>query len=450
MSYSDLQESSEGLLSSAGRGVEKGSLQKHSSSSRKLGRQEGAGALCTASGSLGLDPEKSKLKDKLSAIRQDRAGRRESLQKQDAIHEVDSSEDETDEGSEDSQDGRRGTTFTPPPLLRPTTVRTGPRTTLPSLCCSPCPSHATSTQPASSQPDQTFDSHTVPSGLSLSFPKDENSASEFCEPSGVSRPNQGPLPFSTPGSAFISVSKETFLKPDPPLDSKSLRGKTGGPTEPRAKDQTPDSPTPSTTHSIIMTTSTATTAADGTNESRESPRSSCSSPGIPKEKKEADNRRRAQSVAAVVASCGSCSQAPAPESGVDKMVSQLTTVAKSVLDPVQLSSPADRKDQKPFRGGSPDRNSPSPRLSESTTRGKTEQVASTHTAQTSCKEVPQRPSGGDDATSASAQRQQTPNTNPSASAASEPLRKRSQPQTATGRIAQATPLQPDKATGKKT
>ncbi|TSL22060.1 Microtubule-associated serine/threonine-protein kinase 2 [Bagarius yarrelli] len=38
------------------------------------------------------------------------AERRESLQKQDAIHEVDSSEDETDEGPEDSQDGRR-TTF---------------------------------------------------------------------------------------------------------------------------------------------------------------------------------------------------------------------------------------------------------------------------------------------------------------------------------------------------
>ncbi|XP_053549384.1 microtubule-associated serine/threonine-protein kinase 2 isoform X3 [Bombina bombina] len=44
---------------------------------------------------------------KLGAIRQDRVERRESLQKQDAIREVDSSEDETDEGSEDSQDGRR-------------------------------------------------------------------------------------------------------------------------------------------------------------------------------------------------------------------------------------------------------------------------------------------------------------------------------------------------------
>ncbi|XP_032073609.1 microtubule-associated serine/threonine-protein kinase 2 isoform X4 [Thamnophis elegans] len=44
---------------------------------------------------------------KLGAIRQDRVERRESLQKQEAITEVDSSEDETDEGSEDSQDGKR-------------------------------------------------------------------------------------------------------------------------------------------------------------------------------------------------------------------------------------------------------------------------------------------------------------------------------------------------------
>ncbi|XP_073501372.1 microtubule-associated serine/threonine-protein kinase 2 [Phyllobates terribilis] len=44
---------------------------------------------------------------KLGAIRQDRVERRESLQKQEAIREVDDSEDETDDGSEDSQDGRR-------------------------------------------------------------------------------------------------------------------------------------------------------------------------------------------------------------------------------------------------------------------------------------------------------------------------------------------------------
>ncbi|KAL8178759.1 UNVERIFIED_CONTAM: hypothetical protein K2H54_056274 [Gekko kuhli] len=44
---------------------------------------------------------------KLGTIRQDRVERRESLQKQEAITEVDSSEDETDEESEDSQDGKR-------------------------------------------------------------------------------------------------------------------------------------------------------------------------------------------------------------------------------------------------------------------------------------------------------------------------------------------------------
>lgn len=212
-----LQESaSEGLLSSAGRGVEKGSLQKHSSSSRKLGRQEGDGAPSAVSGSLGLAPGKSKLKDKLSAIRQDRAERRESLQKQDAIHEVDSSEDETDEGSEDSQDGRRGTTFTPPPLLRPTTVRTGPGGTLPSLCLSPCTPHATFSHTGPSQLGRPSPSHTLPSlteikpGQSTSL-KDTRSAlstedgvgqeRKVLGPSGTTKPSQGPLPFSTPGSA---------------------------------------------------------------------------------------------------------------------------------------------------------------------------------------------------------------------------------------------------------
>uniref|UniRef100_H3APA6 non-specific serine/threonine protein kinase n=1 Tax=Latimeria chalumnae TaxID=7897 RepID=H3APA6_LATCH len=61
-------------------------------------------------GKLGLVEKGSLQKPsprKLGAIRQDRAERRESLQKQEAIREVDSSEDETDDGSEDSQDGRR-------------------------------------------------------------------------------------------------------------------------------------------------------------------------------------------------------------------------------------------------------------------------------------------------------------------------------------------------------
>ncbi|XP_051788654.1 microtubule-associated serine/threonine-protein kinase 2 isoform X2 [Erpetoichthys calabaricus] len=94
-----LQESaSETQLGGRAAPAEKGTLQKPSS--RKLGRQE------TQPGGGGTAGGKSKLRDKLSAIRQDRVERRESLQKQEAIHEVDSSEDETDEGSEDSQDGR--------------------------------------------------------------------------------------------------------------------------------------------------------------------------------------------------------------------------------------------------------------------------------------------------------------------------------------------------------
>ncbi|XP_062995672.1 microtubule-associated serine/threonine-protein kinase 2 isoform X3 [Elgaria multicarinata webbii] len=64
----------------------------------------------TTGGKVGL-AEKGTLQKpssrKLGAIRQDRVERRESLQKQEAITEVDSSEDETDEGSEDSQDGKK-------------------------------------------------------------------------------------------------------------------------------------------------------------------------------------------------------------------------------------------------------------------------------------------------------------------------------------------------------
>lgn len=77
--------------------VQMGSLQKHPA--RKLVPAEDAEA---GSDALRLGPGKINLKDKLSAIRQDRAEWRESLPKQDAIHEVDSSEDddETPEGSQ--------------------------------------------------------------------------------------------------------------------------------------------------------------------------------------------------------------------------------------------------------------------------------------------------------------------------------------------------------------
>uniref|UniRef100_A0A672NBM4 non-specific serine/threonine protein kinase n=1 Tax=Sinocyclocheilus grahami TaxID=75366 RepID=A0A672NBM4_SINGR len=77
-SLQSLQESaSETLMGGRMSPAEKGSLQP---SVRKLGRQEGPES---GTGTLGLVPGKSKLKDKLSAIRQDRAERRESLQKQD-------------------------------------------------------------------------------------------------------------------------------------------------------------------------------------------------------------------------------------------------------------------------------------------------------------------------------------------------------------------------------
>ncbi|KAM8745768.1 microtubule-associated serine/threonine-protein kinase 2 isoform 3-T3 [Acanthopagrus schlegelii] len=502
-SLQSLQESaSEGLLSSAGRGVEKGSLQKHSSSSRKLGRQEGD--LSSVSGSLGLAPGKSKLKDKLSAIRQDRAERRESLQKQDAIHEVDSSEDETDEGSEDSQDGRRGTTFTPPPLLRPTTVRTGPGGTLPSLCLSPCTPHATFSHTGPSQVGRPTPSHSLPSvsetkpGQSTSTPgvKDAKLSSstedgarqerKVLGPSCAKKPTQGPLPFSTPGSAFISVSKDTFLKPAPPLDSKSPRGKTA-PSEPRAEDQTLDSPrttvpcTTITTNTTDSRTTTSTTDCQ-TPDSQETPRASCSSPGIPKEKKEADNRRlclaaAAASLSASSSSPSSSSTSPVPpaESSMDRVVSQLATVAKSVLGPVKLSTAVDKsqKDQKPSRGGTPDVPPLTDPLSvppkqlpalQSPTRQKPERVASPTTAQRSTKsstqkdcaapppsESPTSVSAGRESatTSASAQRPGSTalpalDTTPSSSAASEPQRK-----TTTASAASASSQQ-DKATSKKT
>uniref|UniRef100_A0A3Q3G6V6 non-specific serine/threonine protein kinase n=1 Tax=Labrus bergylta TaxID=56723 RepID=A0A3Q3G6V6_9LABR len=517
--------------------------------SLKLGRQEGDGGLGSVPGSLGLTPGKSKLKDKLSAIRQDRAERRESLQKQDAIHEVDSSEDETDEGSEDSQDGRRGTTFTPPPpLLRPTTVRTGPGGTLPSLCLSPCTPHATFTHTGPSSIGRPTPSHTLPSvteakptqSAPLPGLKETRSTSEdsskpernVFEPSGTTKPTQSPLPFSTPGSAFISVSKDTFLKPSPPQDSKSLRGKTA-PSEPRTEDRPPERTTaPSTT--ITTTTTTTTSATDSrtttcttdsrtttcttdsrtttcttdcrtttctsdcrtttcttdcrTPDGQETPRASCSSPSIPKEKKEADNRRLCAAAAAslnaspsssTTSGCSSTSSSPvpAPESSVDKVVSQLATVAKSVLGPVKLITAADKSqtEQKQCKGGAvevqtsipvsfPKQTPQLPRLSECTTKQKAEQVSSSTTVQksvkpttalSSCKDAPEPRSASGSKPVPAAAAQPALNTTPSSSAASEPQRKRPEPQTTTATITTTTTAvsassQQDKASSKKT
>ncbi|XP_038854898.1 microtubule-associated serine/threonine-protein kinase 2-like [Salvelinus namaycush] len=357
-SLQSLQESAgerEGVLGVGtgvgGRGgpVEKGSLQKHSSSSRKLGRQEGD--VGPAAGSLGLAPGKSKLKDKLSAIRQDRAERRESLQKQDAIHEVDSSEDETDEGSEDSQDGRgRNTCTFTPPLLRPTSVmatapRTGPGGTLPSLCLSPSstllPSRATipSTLPEH-KPTQSAPSLGVKDSGSAS--SDDCGRREGKAPDPSSKFTQSPLSstFATPGSAFISISKDTFLKPAAPSSHQEWRSPKL--PEPRGKSSSPGLWSEERDSGLEAPRSSPTGSIDG----RYIAHTPISSPGITKEKKEADNRRQAAAAAAAAAYATPAYAIPSPpaqvsgsESGMDKVVSQLATVAKSFLGPVKLTIP---------------------------------------------------------------------------------------------------------------
>ncbi|KAJ8277878.1 hypothetical protein GJAV_G00081180 [Gymnothorax javanicus] len=353
-SLQSLQESASEGSSLGGRAApaEKGSLQKHSS--RKLGRQEGPEG---ASGVLGLG--KSKLKDKLSAIRQDRAERRESLQKQDAIHEVDSSEDETDEGSEDSQDGRRlgcwgpgrlkgkeEEPFVPPPsVLRPApTLRAGP-----ALSLSPAQAYSSaaqlSRQPqapaapsvvgkgADQRPGQTAALPVLQAGTGSSptmAAEDAGLKSRVAQEASPGAKTtsfplglQSKLPsaFSTPGSAFTSISKDPFLKPAPPpapcgtlpADLKTpklpeLRGESITPAEVKALKPSPASEAKLSSPPAVQP----------------------SPSGTSKEKKEADNRRQAMSAAAAP---------PTAESGVDKVVSQLATVAKSVLGPVKLSIP---------------------------------------------------------------------------------------------------------------
>uniref|UniRef100_A0A673ZD09 non-specific serine/threonine protein kinase n=1 Tax=Salmo trutta TaxID=8032 RepID=A0A673ZD09_SALTR len=301
----------------------------------------------STAGSLGLAPGKSKLKDKLSAIRQDRAERRESLQKQDAIHEVDSSEDETDEGSEDSQDGRgRNTCTFTPPLLRPTSVmptapRTGPGGTLPSLCLSPSstllPSRAT-------VPSTLHEHKPTQSGPSLGGKDGGSASSDDCRrrdgktPDPSSKFTQSPLSstFATLSSAFISVSKDTFLKPaasSPHQDWRSPKL-----LEPRGKSSSLWSEERDS--GLEAPRSSPTGSIDG----RDLVPTPISSPGITKEKKEADNRRHAAAAAAAAAyATPSPPASPAPvsrsDSGVDKVVSHLANVAHSVLGPVKLTIP---------------------------------------------------------------------------------------------------------------
>lgn len=346
-SLQSLQESaSETLLGGRVSPAEKGTLQKPLA--RKLGRQEGPDS---ATGSLVLASGKSKLKDKLSAIRQDRAERRESLQKQDAIHEVDSSEDETDEGSEDSQDGRRPTFVPPSHVLRPTSVigsphiRTGPAA-LTTLSPMPCPvakpgsprlsqGHLAQNQ-MQAQPPSLVEANTseqkstqtlisTPSAASTSaLPEDSSERRGKVQDSVSSSKAPGPQPssltstFSTPGSAFTTVSKDPFVKPSaPPPDRRVAKVSKQEPISIPVITREPQTPTPPTG-------------------------------GITKEMKEADNRRQAAAAAAASSSSSfststSSSTSAVAESGVDKVVSQLATVAKSVLGPVKLNIPGTKE-----------------------------------------------------------------------------------------------------------
>lgn len=385
-SLQSLQESaSETLMGGRVSPAEKGSLQK--SSVRKLGRQEGPES---GTGTLGLVPGKSKLKDKLSAIRQDRAERRESLQKQDAIHEVDSSEDETDEGSEDSQDGRRTSYVPPSHILRPTTVMASPHTIrigpaapptlglMPSTVAppgSPQPGQGLQIQSQSTTQSQTQTSTSPPMQAAAKPPEQNPTTSTMAQDSNSTladdsikkeskvqdcslRPSPlqpSPLSstFSTHGSAFTSVSKDPFVKPTtPPLDPR----RTFKTSEPRSKT---NGRMDSSTASVVAWDTPVATTPTG---------------GITKEMKEADNRRQAAATAAATASASTAS-----ESGMDKVVSQLATVAKSVLGPVKLNIAGTKeasertKDQRPQvdanhpkikecrleRPNSPDRSSPS-------------------------------------------------------------------------------------------
>uniref|UniRef100_A0A8C1XFQ5 non-specific serine/threonine protein kinase n=1 Tax=Cyprinus carpio TaxID=7962 RepID=A0A8C1XFQ5_CYPCA len=314
----------------------------------------------SGTGSLGLVPGKSKLKDKLSAIRQDRAERRESLQKQDAIHEVDSSEDETDEGSEDSQDGRRTSYVPPSHVLRPTTVMASPHTIrmgpaapptmglLPSMVAPPGlpqpsigqqiqsqsttqsqtqTSASLSMQGTAKPPEQNPTTSIVAQGSSSTLAEESKKKESMAQDSQFivkpSPPQPSPLSstFSTHGSAFTSVGKDPFVKPaTPPLDPR----RTPKTSEPRSK--TSGKMDPSTASGVTRDIPVATTPTGG----------------ITKEMKEADNRRQAAAAAAATAAAAASPSTPS-ESGMDKVVSQLATVAKSVLGPVKLNIPGTKE-----------------------------------------------------------------------------------------------------------
>ncbi|RXM31929.1 Microtubule-associated serine/threonine-protein kinase 2 [Acipenser ruthenus] len=364
-SLQSLQESaSETLLGSRKAPVEKGMLQKPSA--RKLGRQEppeGAGAAAS----------NSKLKDKLSAIRQDRAERRESLQKQEAIHEVDSSEDETDEGSEDSQDGRRlkhrietgrkdsadEDPFLPPEPYVKTMLVQPPKSRAAAAALSSSPpasqlqcagqtirpsdklepsstSSVKATEAQQKSPQTTTPTAEVPKDISrLAGP-----AARIHQ--GIQTTAPGKLSASGIQSAFTPL-KDAFLKSAPGICTLAPAATASESLTVTSKDtkctpkQVPENKEKSS--SLSGRISDKSLKPSRALEVKPlSPAVHCqASPapaeGICKEKKEGDNKRN-HAIAA--------STAPVPASTTDKitpLVSQLATVAKSVLGPVKLSIP---------------------------------------------------------------------------------------------------------------
>ncbi|XP_041133779.1 microtubule-associated serine/threonine-protein kinase 2-like isoform X4 [Polyodon spathula] len=359
---------SETLLGSRTAPVEKGMLQKPSA--RKLGGPEppeGAGA---ATGN-------SKLKDKLSAIRQDRAERRESLQKQEAIHEVDSSEDETDEGSEDSQDGRRlkhkietgrkdsadDDPFLPPePYVKTVPVQL-PKSSAAAAAVLASSSPVSQLQCAG-QTIGSSDKLEPSSTSSVKATTAQHKSSQTTIPTAevpkdisriacpAARIHQGiqataPGRLSTSGiqSAFMPV-KDAFLKPAPVICTLAPAAAASTSLTVTSKDtkctpkQVPDSKEKSSSLSGRISdkslTSSSALEAKSLSPAVDCQASPAPAVGICKEKKEADNKRNAASAA---------STAPIPASTADKippLVSQLATVVKSVLGPVKLSIPFEK------------------------------------------------------------------------------------------------------------
>lgn len=330
-----LQESaSEGLMSSAGR-----SLPKHCGCQEGEGSAALLGPAAAGPAPLGLAPlgpaplgsGKRQLKDKLSAIRQDRAERRESLQKQEAIHEVDSSEDE-DDGEGRGAGGHRAI-YAPPPLLRPTSIRSGSGGTLPSLCLPPLTFPASSTPAALSAPPSTLE-------LQSGHSKDQKELG----PASISL--SSPLPFSTPGSAFVSVCRDAILKP-PPLSAP--KSEPLGPQErlelnrgSKIKTPAPPSAALSTIAARLSPSASISTSGSAPSSPDCSPaRPLCSSPGLSKEKKEADNHR----LCAAAAAAATSDPAPpgealwaTPQPGAPGVSRGLeSAVVRSVLGPVRLS-----------------------------------------------------------------------------------------------------------------